>query len=820
MTAFRMLKYFKYFLLVLLFAFVSCSRSPKEIKEESAKYFTQAVDYYQRGYYTNAKDLFINVLSNENELKLSDRTGECYLYLGLIEYNYANYESALEYNKKAVEYFKQRFNRRSQGIALNNIGNIYSQLGHYKKAVVEYVKSLNTSQFSADKEGEAIAQLNIGSVYSEKGDYQSAFNYFSKGFEAYEIIGDLQGKAVASNKIGEAYLRFGSLSDALNSFEFSRGTAEDAGLAELIPSIMNNIALTYFQMGDYNSALNALIFADGKISKVVDPSTAWNIKNNLADCYQKLFQYDNAINNYKNAIEISDEAGELLNSAFIKLKIAGVRLLTADKNKQEELNDIKKSFSELTDYFEDVNFLPGKLNALTGEAISYSSQNNIDKSSMLMAEIKNLLETNSLKISNRLTEYYCIQPDISSSLNFYIPFLSAKKYEDLINFSASLDRRKFQTFLEDLNEFKFGDNDKNKSADSLKELSTEIRFLQFEIANENAKTGQFRNDDKLDNLTARFDDFNIKGKSPFEDFMLSEYKILPVDVKNIRAKLNDKQIVLYFFSGRNNVTVIGLAKNKIFANELSVNEESLKGQINSLIKNIESNDTTNSYPLLRGIYNRLILPVKKNLANYDEIIFAPYFQDASLQYLPYHALIDNNGKYFCESKKISYMGGIENNGGVTGGGNSIVVTTTSLKLNAMIIAPSKTAKQTLLTTNAANVIFFTPVYFSMVQPTSSYIELSSDSTNVPQYNILFGEMPMMSVKKIVINNFFTDKISSLKLFPSFIPSADKVIISHYNIPETYKLEVAGSLTANNFDFKHLSSGNSLYWISYFNYLKL
>ncbi|MBZ0199588.1 MAG: tetratricopeptide repeat protein [Ignavibacteriaceae bacterium] len=820
MTAFRTLKYSKYAIIILLFAFASCTRSPKEIKEESAKYFTQAVDYYQRGYYSNAKDLFIEVLNNEIELKLSDHTGECYLYLGLIEYNNADYETALEYNKKAVDYFNQRFNRRSQGIALNNIGNIYSQLGHYKKAVAEYIKSLNTSQFSADKEGEAIAQINIGSVYGEKGDYQSAFNYFSKGFEAYEIISDLQGQAVASNKIGEAYLHFGSLSDALNTFEFSRQTAENAGLAEFIPSIMNNIALTYFQMGDYNSALNALTFADEKIRKEDDPSTAWSIKNNLGDCFQKLFQYDTAIKNYNSAIEISDEAGELLNSAFIKLKIAGVKLLAADKNNGKAISGIGDKFAELADYFDGLNYIPGKLNALAGEAITLSIADKSEDALELMNEIKDLLNTNSLKISNRLTEYYCISPDISSAINFNVPFLISKKYETLLDFNAALDRRKVLNFLNDLNEFKLGDDAKNKTADSLKELNAEIRFLKFEIANEKGKTGQFKNDDKLDNLTARFDEFNSPDKNAFEDFISSAYKITTTDVKNIRGRLNDKQLLLYFFSSRDNITVAGLTKGALFTSELSVNEESLKGQVTSLIKNIEKNDTQNTFALLKGIYNRLILPVQKKLNNFDEIIFAPYFEDASLQYLPFQALIDNSGKYFCESKKIVYSGGFYQTGKAAGSGASMVIGQTSLKFASEVVSPSKTVKKYLLKTNPGEIFLFTPVYFSMGQPTSSYIELDADTTNIPEHNILFGEIAELAADKYVINNFFTDKKSSLKLFPFFIPASKQIVISHYNIPEEYKYKSAPVMIGFWDDIYQNLDKKNLYWISYFNYLKL
>lgn len=819
MTAFRTLRNSKILFLALLILLPSCSQSPKELREEAAKYFNQAVDYYVRGYYSNAKDLFTDVLKIEEKLKLSDRTGECYLYLGLIYYEYADYKSALDYNEKAVKYFKLKFNRRSEGIALNNIGNIYSQLGHFGDAVAAYKKSLNVSQFSADKEGEAIAQLNIGSVFSEKGDYQSAFDYFSRGFKQYEILGDLQGQAVSSNKIGEAYLRFGSLSDALNTFEFARETAENAGLKELIPSIMNNIAVSYFQIGDYNSAINALEYAHAKLNQKTDPSTAWIIQNNFGDCYRMLFQYDNSIKSYDAAIVISDEYGEGLNSAFFKLKIAGIKLMQGKGSDSEALDEAEEMFSNLTDYFDEVQFMEGKLNAVAGKALVNSYQKNNADAYVLMMEVQDLIKQHSLKISNRLTEYYCLNPEVVSTLNLNIPFLELKKYRELINFNAVVDERKKLTFLNSLNEYEFGKPGKNKLADSLKELSAELNYLKFEIADEEGKFGGQRNSEKFDNLIERLDELNLENINPFEVFISKEYGIdFPVDEKKIRSKLNNHQAVLFFFSGDENITAVELTKNKLFTEKLNISGESLGGQVNSLIKSIERDDTVSSFALLKGIYNRLIAPLENKLTNVNEIMLAPYFEDAALQYLPYHALITNSGEYLCEWKRVNYFSGLnQTKEKLSGGGKFIVADSFSENIGAEIIKPSHAAKETLLREDPSQLVLFVPVYFSMQQPTSSYIELSRDSVTLPRFNMSFGNLPALSTGSWIINNFFTDKESSLKLFPQLIPSSSNVVISHYNIPEEYKKEASIILLQGEGDYYKILDKKSLYWMAYFFY---
>ncbi|OIP61741.1 MAG: hypothetical protein AUK34_04325 [Ignavibacteria bacterium CG2_30_36_16] len=821
MTAFRTLRNFKILFLTFLFLLPSCSQSPKELKEEAAKYFNQAVDYYSRGYYGNAKDLFIEVVEIEDELKLSDRSGDCFLYLGLIEYEFANYENALNYNNLAVKYFKQKFNRRSEGIALNNIGNIYSQLGHYDAAAAAYRKSLNVSQFSADKEGEAIAQLNIGSVYSERGDYQSAFDYFSRGFKQFEILGDLQGQAVSSNKIGEAYLRFGSLSDALNTFEFARETAENAGLKELIPSIMNNIAVSYFQMGDYNSAINALEYANAKLNQKEDPSTAWIIQNNFGDCYRMLFQYDNSIKSYNAAIAISDEYGEGLNSAFLKLKIAAIKLLQGKGGDIEALNEAEEMFSDLEDYFDEVQFMQGKMNALAGRALVYSYQKKNEDAYELMIEVQDMIKEHSFQISNQLTEYYCLSPEVASTLNLNIPFLKSKKYGELINFTAVVNERKKLNFLNSLNEFKFKTDSKNKAVDSLKELRAELNYLRFEIANEKGKSGGDRNSERLDNLIDRLDQLNLDNKNPFEDFINNEYNFVNSGVDQIKKRLKSNQLVMFYFSGDENITAIGLSQTKMFTETLDLFGESLSRQVNSLISNIERNDTVNTFALLNGIYNRLIAPLENKLTNVNEITFAPYFEDAALQYLPYHALITNSGEYLCEWKKVNHFSGLnQTKEKLRGGGKFIVADSFSENIGAEIIKPSHAAKETLLREDPSQLVLFVPVYFSMQQPTSSYIELSRDSVTLPGFNMSFGNLPALSTGSWIINNFFTDKQSSLKLLPQLIPSSSDIVISHYNIPEEYKKEASTVLLQGKGDYYKILDKKYLYWISYFHYLKL
>jgi hypothetical protein len=465
--------------------------------------------------------------------------------------------------------------------------------------------------------------------------------------------------------------------------------------------------------------------------------------------------------------------------------------------------------------------MQGEMNALAGRALVYSYQKKNEDAYELMIEVQDMIKLHSLKISNRLTEYYCLSPEVASTLNLNIPFLKSKKYGDLINFTAVINERKKLGFLNSLNEFKFKTDSKNKAVDSLKELSAELNYLQFEIANEKGKSGGDRNSEKLDNLIDRLDQLNLDNKNPFEEFINNEYNFVNSGVDQIKKTLKSNQLVMFYFGGDENITAIGLSQTKMFTETLDLSGESLSRQVNSLISKIERNDTANTFALLNGIYNRLIAPLENKLTNVNEIIFAPYFEDAALQYLPYHALINNRSRYLSDEKKVSCYGGLTQRADKSRRSSKYIVADSfSETVDAEILAPSHSVKETLLREDPSLLVFFVPVYFSMQQPTSSYIELNGDSVNVVRYNMSIGQLPALSTGSWIINNFFTDKQSSLKLFPQFIPSSSDIVISHYNIPEEYKKKTSVRLLNDGDNYYKILDKKTLYWISYFHYIKL
>ncbi|MEG4489949.1 CHAT domain-containing tetratricopeptide repeat protein, partial [Microcoleus sp. D3_18_C4] len=112
-------------------------------------------------------------------------------------------------------------NRSGEALTLNNIGNIYSDLGEKQKALEYYSQSLPLSRATGNRYGEATTLNNIGFVYSELGEKQKALEYYSQSLPLSRATGDRAGEATIFSNIAYTKRDLNNLPEALNDIESS-----------------------------------------------------------------------------------------------------------------------------------------------------------------------------------------------------------------------------------------------------------------------------------------------------------------------------------------------------------------------------------------------------------------------------------------------------------------------------------------------------------------------------------------------------------------------------------------------------------------------
>ncbi len=112
----------------------------------------------------------------EEEMKLLNNIGYCHEVMG-------NPLSALEiYNQALNLCEKITIHPAQKGVILNNIASVHYELGSLEKALTTFLQSLEIHQEFGPRSAIARALNNVGQIYSIQGSWKRRLSIFNKGF--------------------------------------------------------------------------------------------------------------------------------------------------------------------------------------------------------------------------------------------------------------------------------------------------------------------------------------------------------------------------------------------------------------------------------------------------------------------------------------------------------------------------------------------------------------------------------------------------------------------------------------------------------------
>ncbi len=198
----------------------------------------------------------------------------------------------------APQYLKFRFiisnektdNKRNIIVNLGNIGNVYSELNEYNRALEYYQKALKFAEAIDNKRSITINTGNIGTTYAEMRLYPLALEYHHKALELAYEIDNKQFIANNTNGIGLIYLYTADYPKALDYLEkaldFSKELNDKLGIAINFANIGNIYATPDFDGYDFEKAEDLLLQAITIHQELGTKKEEYDARKTLIDLYK------------------------------------------------------------------------------------------------------------------------------------------------------------------------------------------------------------------------------------------------------------------------------------------------------------------------------------------------------------------------------------------------------------------------------------------------------------------------------------------------------------------------------------------------------
>ncbi len=263
----------------------------------------------------------------------------------LVDLSYAYWgkspKESMRFAKEALNYARQINDRKTEGSALNAIGNVFWAQSEYDSALAYYRKSLGIRKKMGDTLGVAGALHNIGMVYSSRGKFYEALQNFHESLNKYTAIKDTFGIAKADNSIGTVLWNLREYKNSLKYFNNSLKLKEAVNDSNGMAVAMNNIGLLYKKLNDLDHAYKYIKQSLDIKEKFGNPISIETAQLNLGSVLMEQGKLEQSLNYLNKALKIAKNITD--NETFIRANCMIARIDLKKNNPGEAKQRISKS---------------------------------------------------------------------------------------------------------------------------------------------------------------------------------------------------------------------------------------------------------------------------------------------------------------------------------------------------------------------------------------------------------------------------------------------------------------------------------------------
>src|ERR1700743_1247422 len=157
--------------------------------------------YVLKGDYNKAKENFTGAKLLYINMKDQASLGTCYIEIGRMYNNLANYDLASSYLKQSLDIFKRLKDESGIAYTYHNMGMVSDNIGKSSFALDNYFKSLSLNIKLHDKGSSASNYNDIGVVMQEMEIYPKSMEYYKRAIKIWQESKNIQGISTAYQNI-------------------------------------------------------------------------------------------------------------------------------------------------------------------------------------------------------------------------------------------------------------------------------------------------------------------------------------------------------------------------------------------------------------------------------------------------------------------------------------------------------------------------------------------------------------------------------------------------------------------------------------------
>lgn len=253
--------------------------------------------------------------------------------LAIAHNDFANYDKALEYHFKSLQFRQEEGDPLDISIAYNNIGTVYINLKDYENALNYFqqckdLKEKNGIKYDIDR-----AYINIALTHYNLGNYQEALNNISI------VLGICDG-GCPDDVLLEARYALAKVSMEMDNFRNAKNELTKAiAIARKIGSKLYEAqalhlnAIIQFKQGEPANALHSL----NESQKVLEGT---NLKDQTLNNYQLYVSIYNSLDDYQQASEYQQKYIDLNKNIFSTDLIKNISRIQTEHEERENIKTI------------------------------------------------------------------------------------------------------------------------------------------------------------------------------------------------------------------------------------------------------------------------------------------------------------------------------------------------------------------------------------------------------------------------------------------------------------------------------------------------